>query len=554
MNITQKGTFMNIKSTDTISSRRRVALCIVGLVSIALMYAVHARRQKEVDRVQRSSTGMFDQIDIVDAGSAAPKQSVASVQECDGLSQQDSTMQDACCTQQDIDLLKEQDVGEVIVDECTDRQIGSDSSPSMASSAELQPVWLTVFVHGIMSVKPHLTINNFVRFLKDDVKDTYYEKSIAFMRENNFFYKNQAMGPLGLHYIDQRAGAQENMSSLAMAYLFDQTNELAHTHQYNNRYYTFGWSGLMSPRARYEDSKKLFEALDKEVCALRKKGFDPKVRVIGYSHGGNVSLNLGAAHQKDFPDSSLVIDELVLLGTPIQHDTDYLINDPVFKRIYNIYSLSDRVQRLDFFSLNRLFSGRVFSGRKDFKLPEKLVQIQVKVVSLRNGKGSVEERVEKTNNLRTRGVITGKASLLKNMSPGHAELWAFGWTPQHYRSTYPLHPLPIVFMLPYITYNLQDYHDTTRHRHHLIVDVRPEHEYILLRKPNKKRVEQVIPFISRQKLASLKEEIGALTPENYTREEYEQQTCNAIREAHEVYKQLYAPKGKKRFAKRCRLK
>lgn len=446
-------------------------------------------------------------------------------------------------------------------------------------TAPSDTLWLTVFVHGIMSVKPHLTTNNFILFLQDRVKDTFYEKSVACMRENEFFYKNQAMGPLGLHHIDpqdlNKRNAQStnainstNMSSSVMVSLFDHMNARAHVNQ-KNRYYMFGWSGLLSPSARYEDGKKLFEALDKEVARLKKEGFNVKVRVIGYSHGGNVALNLGAVHQKEYSGSSLIIDELIILGTPIQHDTDYLINDPIFKCVYSIYSLSDRVQRLDFFSLNRFFSGRVFMARTGFKLPDKLIQIQLKVTGITNRKQSIEECIEQTSDLRARGIVSGKSHLLKNISPGHTELWAFGWTPQHYRSTYPLYPLPTVSVLPFILYNVGACQDNSydsngncykgcydrRHkRHRLIADIRPEHGYILIRRRNRNRVECVVPFVSRQELASLKHRVLSFAPENYTKEAYAQQTSNAIKESHERYELLYAPKGKKRFAKRCRIK
>ncbi|MCX5925227.1 MAG: hypothetical protein NT124_02930 [Candidatus Dependentiae bacterium] len=449
------------------------------------------------------------------------------------------------------------------------------SSIAHDSNTSIQPetVWVTVFVHGIMSIKPHLSTNNFILFLQDKVKDTYYEKSIAYMRDNDFFCKNQAMGPLGLHFIDQHdtssKDAQKNTSSVALANLFDQMNELAGTNQKSNRYYTFGWSGLLSPRARYEDGVKLFEALDKEMQRLKDLNFAPKVRVIGYSHGGNVALNLGAAHQREFPDSSLVIDELIVLGTPIQHDTDYLINDPIFKRIYSIYSLSDRVQKLDFFSLDRFFSGRLFAARKDFTLPDKLTQIQFKVMRTMIAdcpckRYSLQDRIAQTTDLSMRGIVTGKSRLLRDVSPGHAELWAFGWTPQHYRHTYPLYPLPTISLLPFITHNI-DHDDHLQNgknkrcnkqlrKHHLIVDIRPEHEYILFRKRNKKKVEKVVPFISRQQLTAIKNAIVCVAPENYTTVEYEKHTQEAIKESHKVYKQLYAPKGKKRFTSCCGLK
>ena len=59
---------------------------------------------------------------------------------------------------------------------------------------------------------------------------------------------------------------------------------------------------------------------------------------------------------------------LALLGTPIQVETDYLINSPIFKKIYNFYSRADQVQMLDFFSFKRFFSRKKFTKRYNFNI------------------------------------------------------------------------------------------------------------------------------------------------------------------------------------------
>ena len=53
------------------------------------------------------------------------------------------------------------------------------------SSGKIEPykkptkdVWLNVFVHGIMSIKPHISWNNFILFLKDEIVGTLYEKTV----------------------------------------------------------------------------------------------------------------------------------------------------------------------------------------------------------------------------------------------------------------------------------------------------------------------------------------------------------------------------------------
>src|SRR5579872_7113088 len=133
-------------------------------------------------------------------------------------------------------------------------------------------VWVNVFVHGIMSIKPHVNWSNFMRFMRDDVEDTLYEKTVELMREDPFFYKNQAMQQIGLHRVDHRMF--QGNSSASMAFILD---EISHHYGINrtNYYYTYGWSGLMSSKIRYRDAKTLFEQLEKETNALRKQNLIP---------------------------------------------------------------------------------------------------------------------------------------------------------------------------------------------------------------------------------------------------------------------------------------
>ncbi len=48
-----------------------------------------------------------------------------------------------------------------------------------------------------------------------------------------------------------------------------------------NYYYTYGWSGLLSAKSRYNDAKKLFIALEQEVDRLKRQNLNPRIRIIG---------------------------------------------------------------------------------------------------------------------------------------------------------------------------------------------------------------------------------------------------------------------------------
>src|SRR5438132_14399019 len=62
--------------------------------------------------------------------------------------------------------------------------------------------WVTIFIHGIMSIQPHLTAQNVMRFIRDDVQHTIYSKTVEYMRLDPYFYLNQAMQEFGLKKIN----------------------------------------------------------------------------------------------------------------------------------------------------------------------------------------------------------------------------------------------------------------------------------------------------------------------------------------------------------------
>lgn len=141
-------------------------------------------------------------------------------------------------------------------------------------------------------------------------------------------------------------------------------------------FYTFGWSGKLSPSQRALAAKNLYHCLNKLRAAYRNRyGVHPRLRLITHSHGGNVALNLATVVQNE---TDLTVDELVLLACPVQHNTEDFIGDPLFKRIYSMYSNNDMLQVLDPQGLyawstenhakeKHLFSKRKFPCRNNLK-------------------------------------------------------------------------------------------------------------------------------------------------------------------------------------------
>ncbi|HZW61629.1 MAG TPA: hypothetical protein VFF04_05390 [Candidatus Babeliales bacterium] len=105
--------------------------------------------------------------------------------------------------------------------------------------------------------------------------------------------------------------------------------------------YIFGWSGKLSPKERLIAAHQLHGQL---VALLNSHYQDShcSIRIITHSHGGNVALNLAT-----IPQTSLNIDELILLACPVQKATESYITNPMFKQIYSIHSHLDMIQILD---------------------------------------------------------------------------------------------------------------------------------------------------------------------------------------------------------------
>jgi hypothetical protein len=428
--------------------------------------------------------------------------------------------------------------------------ISSHEQPEVAQTAiQSKETWINIFVHGIMSIKPHVSFNNILRFMSDDVENTTYSKTVEIMRQDDIFYKNQAMNGYGLKKIDPNH-VGKGLASNGLASILNDTLAMSYGDNLDNHYYTFGWTGLLSPSRRYKDARDLYEAIEKEIARFKSKGINPKVRVIGYSHGGNVVLNLGGVRQREPVRKDLVIDETLLLGMPVQSETDYMVNDAVFKKIYHIYSNADRVQKLDFFSYERFFSSRIFKERPGFKLPKKLVQIQLKLTRNTPITRTCPKKMGLTYNFNNSLVVSGKSHLLRDSSPGHAELWFFGWTPVHYRDSFALKPLPAVSIFPFILKTVQDIEHLLHPTDPVIIDMRPEHGITLVKNVRNYSFYKVVDFIPAQTFKKLQEKALLYAPENFTDKAFNDHIYQAFLEADKLYKQNLSPSARKKNRKR----
>ncbi len=92
----------------------------------------------------------------------------------------------------------------------------------------------------------------------------------------------------------------------------------------------YTWAGTLDHEIRLRAARGLINV----IKSYSKK---TKIIIIAHSHGGNVAI---LASQQ----LTRKIEKLYLLGTPIS--TDYQPNMKIFKKIYNLFSFGDEVQRM----------------------------------------------------------------------------------------------------------------------------------------------------------------------------------------------------------------
>ncbi len=420
---------------------------------------------------------------------------------------------------------------------------------SSCHSLPHQELWITIFVHGIMGIAPHVNLQNIGLFVRDQLIDTVYARAVHRMRKNDYFFQDQAMQKLGLIPIDITQAHVAGNGSALCAYLYDCIDAHVHQNRHENVFYTYGWSGLLSRRQRYIESEGLLLGVYHLIELYKLKGVTPKIRLIGYSHGGNVCLNMGHMYDLEYHDMPIHIDELVLIGTPIQIETDKYCASPLFDRVYNIFSNQDIAQKMDFFSTYKFFSDRQFTSRRSFKVPKKVTQINLKVSRL----AKTTLPLEKQKSLCKDGLKTttrsGKRRLLRDASPGHLELWFFGWTNDKYRLRFPLYPFPAVLFIPYLINIAHQYHYQICNPYPCTIDLRPELEYTIVSysKAGYCFAEQ-IPFINKELLDHYREIALSAVPTNIENDTYQEEIRRALEAACKEYdtcKQPIVQKSKK---------
>ncbi len=204
-------------------------------------------------------------------------------------------------------------------------------------AVEKQPCnsdWITIYVHG-----------------------TTTKLGLNFLTK---FYPEASYGAPGLHHIDKmphNALFRRDVDLLCAA----DSNRFCRDH-----FYTFRWSGSLSFSAREIAGKELYDEVSTLLQDYKKKyGYYPKIRIMTFSHGGNVALNM-VSHLPFFKEEEVHL-ELLIIACPVQKVTEKLIEHPSINSIYTIYSTRDLLQVVDNyrFENKRYFPKRFFETTKN---------------------------------------------------------------------------------------------------------------------------------------------------------------------------------------------
>ena len=171
----------------------------------------------------------------------------------------------------------------------------------------------------------------------------------------------------------------------------------------------------------------------------------------------------------------------------------------------------------------------MFQERPGFKLPNKLIQVRWKITRHTHYQQSATK-------LSLDWYKKGAHHLSRNVSPGHTELWFFGWTAANYRKTFPLYPLPIVSIAPYALSLIKEQIHKYDPRNHLVLHLDTQNEKIVVHDSKTKKIVIYEDLFPRSTMAYLREKIKQYQPPEYCREQANKKLSDATRDAHRIHR------------------
>ena len=372
-----------------------------------------------------------------------------------------------------------------------------------ATNHPSKEICINVFIHGI--IRPVVNIGDMIKISRQEIKQSRYKHITRYVRLNNLSSRSQPMQEVGLQPIKMEPGLNNNGSRAIVAVfkkfkMHEQNKQFDHDNQ--DLFYTFGWSGLLSYTSRQKAAQFLYKKLIRLIDQLKKDGFSPKLRILAFSHGGNVTVQMANFDPWNKLKSKLTINEFIALGMPVQKENDALIRHPMFEKVYHFYSIGDIPQKLDFVSTDFSSSHRRYQARKCFTIPEKLTQIQIRF----------------SKNSKIKRPAAYKKSRVTNYDPTHIEMWSFGWSPSGYNQKSPLYPLPAVAIAPYLINLVKNMPELGRN---LIADINPNQASVTfsdLQWGNHHKIKDItVPFIPTQAYHEVKQAAWTRRPQDKTK-------------------------------------
>lgn len=314
---------------------------------------------------------------------------------------------------------------------------------SFFASNSAQDRWITVFLHGGGAHPLYLNMSDTLKILNDNIDDSVYTKTTQLLRDDPYFFKVQPQQGEGLRKAFPITPFDPHNGAQLFSLMFDLVSQLVHFP--SNEFYSFGWSGFLSIKARRLAAEKLYDSLAALYARMLAEGDIPHLRVVAYSHGGNVALHVGEI-AKQRGTHRFTVDELILVATPIQANSQNYLGNAIFKNIFLFYSIGDQIQNSDFLSSpTHSFAQRSFKEQPNFKIPKNVTQVQVRIVRkhifVRQKDGS--RRMVKQYTM---------------IHPNHTEMFFFGWAPEWYRLHFPLKPMSVGMFVPLFVQTVYNHH------------------------------------------------------------------------------------------------
>lgn len=404
------------------------------------------------------------------------------------------------------------------------------------SASSAQDKWITIFLHGGGAHPLYLNISDAFKLLHDDIQNSVYTQTTQLLREDPYFMKLHPQDRVGLHKVwpIKDKPINEYSGGEIFGKLFSDISNAVGLKP--TELYAFGWSGLLSCKARRKAAIKLYEAIKNLYYKVKKQGDNPRFRIIAYSHGGNTALHMGEAARNN-GYTPFKIDELILVSTPVHINTQFYLQNGLFQKVYLFYSKGDNIQSSDFVSSPTHSFAHHFFHKKHGPLPHKITQVQMRI-------------------FRTHILIPQKDGTVHIMPkyemvhPNHTEMFFFGWTPEWYRKYFPLRPLSVGLLIPLFLKTISEQHLNGKH---IRITLYPEEERMAIKIKNgegKKEKELNVPFFTKPELTHFRKELQQFKPDNVTFREYRNRMKKHWNEAKQNIRDSFKRKEKIRKQKK----